>query len=125
MVSFQGDPTSSPHPLMAEKDAEGDPAPSKKQRTHIPPSDLPSATRYEKSYMHRDVLTHLFVADRIVITASNDGVIKFWDRSLKTDTNELVLLKQYKAHQGNITASAVSYDGAWLATAGGDHTLKI
>ena len=109
---------------MTEKDVDENPIPLKKQKTLMPPPDLPSATRYGKSYMHRDILTHVFVATKTVITISNDGVIKFWDKPVKT-SGELTFLKQYKAHQGTVTAAAVSYDNAWLATAGQDNSLKL
>lgn len=110
--------------FMAEGDEKENPVPLKRQRTHAPPPDLPSAARYEKSYMHRDILVHVFVAGKIVVTISNDGVVKFWDKPVKI-SGELTLLRQYKAHQGSITATAVSYDNAWLATAGQDNYLKF
>jgi hypothetical protein len=42
-------------------------------------SFLPSSHYYERSYMHRDVLTHIIVTSTdFLITASQDGHIKFW-----------------------------------------------
>jgi len=62
---------------------------------------LPSAERYEWSYMHRDVVTHVQVtASDFVATASADGVLKFW----KKVNGGMDFVKQFKAHSG-----AVSY----------------
>ena len=41
--------------------------------------DLPNCERYEKSFMHRDVVTHTVTCKGgFIITASADGHIKFW-----------------------------------------------
>lgn len=43
--------------------------------------NLPCAESYEKSYMHRDVITHCIVTSSdFIITASCDGHIKFWKK---------------------------------------------
>lgn len=48
--------------------------------------NLPGAESYEKSYMHRDVITHCIVtASDFVVTASCDGHVKFWK---KVETGE-------------------------------------
>jgi hypothetical protein len=50
-----------------------------KELDNLHASYLPSSDYYERSYMHRDVLTHLIVtATDFLITASQDGHIKFW-----------------------------------------------
>ncbi len=42
-------------------------------------SFLPSSDYYERSYMHRDIVTHIIVTQTdFLITASQDGHIKFW-----------------------------------------------
>ncbi|KHG14061.1 Peptidylprolyl isomerase domain and WD repeat-containing 1 [Gossypium arboreum] len=42
---------------------------------------LPSANMYEKSYMHRDVVTHVAVSSAdFFITGSVDGHLKFWKK---------------------------------------------
>ena len=42
-------------------------------------SFLPSSDYYERSYMHRDVLSHILVTQTdFLITASQDGHLKFW-----------------------------------------------
>jgi peptidylprolyl isomerase domain and WD repeat-containing protein 1 len=43
--------------------------------------NLPSGENYEKSFMHRDVVTHVLVTPTdFIITASQDGHIKFWKK---------------------------------------------
>ena len=43
-------------------------------------ADLPDAHNYEKSFMHRDVVTFTAVAGNtdFAVTASCDGHVKFW-----------------------------------------------
>lgn len=54
--------------------------------------NLPSSETYEFSYMHRDVVTHIVVTKTdFVITASQDGHLKFWKKQVKHGT--LMLLK--------------------------------
>lgn len=49
------------------------------QLDHLYASLLPSSDYYERSYMHRDVVTHVLVtATDFLITGSQDGHIKFW-----------------------------------------------
>jgi hypothetical protein len=50
-----------------------------KELDNLYASYLPSSDYYERSYMHRDILTHLIVTTTdFLITASQDGHIKFW-----------------------------------------------
>lgn len=45
--------------------------------------NLPSSETYEFSYMHRDVVTHVVVTKTdFVITASQDGHLKFWKKQV-------------------------------------------
>ena len=48
-------------------------------------ADLPDAYNYEKSFMHRDVVTFTAVAGNtdFAVTASCDGHVKFWCESQK------------------------------------------
>eukprot|EP00966_Prymnesium_polylepis_P007160 165289-Prymnesium_polylepis.1 len=42
---------------------------------------LPSAEMYERSYMHRDHVTHVLTTSTdFIVTASRDGQIKFWKK---------------------------------------------
>ena len=64
---------------------------------------LPSAQMYEKSYMHRDTVTHIVVAQaaEFIITGSVDGHLKFWKKRQKG----VEFAKHFRAHLGPITGS--------------------
>ncbi len=64
---------------------------------------LPSAEMYEKSFMHRDVVTHAAVAADIdfIITGSADGHIKFWKKRPK----DVEFAKHFRAHVSAITGA--------------------
>lgn len=58
---------------------------------------LPCAESYEKSYMHRDIITHCVVAATdFIITASCDGHIKFWK---KVEVG-IEFVKHFRSHLG-------------------------
>ena len=44
--------------------------------------NLPSVDQYERSFMHRDIVTHMAVSKNteFVISASADGHVKFWKK---------------------------------------------
>lgn len=45
--------------------------------------NLPLSETYERSYMHRDVVTFVVVTKTdFVITASQDGHLKFWKKQV-------------------------------------------
>ena len=75
---------------------------------------LPLSDMYEKSYMHRDNVTHVVVTPRsqFVVTASSDGHLKFW----KIIPGGLDFVKHYKAHLSPIMSVAASADGSRLCT---------
>ncbi|KAK8960794.1 hypothetical protein KSP40_PGU012408 [Platanthera guangdongensis] len=65
---------------------------------------LPSAHMYEKSYMHRDVVTHVAVsAADFFITGSYDGHLKFW----KKKPTGIEFAKHFRSHLGPIEGLAV------------------
>jgi len=77
---------------------------------------------YEKSYMHRDWVTHILVtASQFVVTASRDGQLKFW-KKLQTG---IEFIKHFRAHLAPFAGVAASSDGAMLATTAGDRGLKV
>ena len=80
--------------------------------------DLPSSGRYETSYMHRDVITHVVMTPvtEFVITASKDGHVKLW----KKMRFGIEFVKHYHAHAGEVLDVGVSGDGLWLCTTGND-----
>jgi peptidylprolyl isomerase domain and WD repeat-containing protein 1 len=86
-------------------------------------SELPLADMYERSYMHRDVVTQVAVARAtdFVVTASADGHIKFW----KKQATGIEFAKHFKAHVGPVTGLAVSEDGALCASISTDRTAKV
>lgn len=55
---------------------------------------------YERSYMHRDVVTHAVVAADVdfLITGSADGHIKFW----KKRATGIEFAKHFRAHMGPV-----------------------
>uniref|UniRef100_K3W5S2 peptidylprolyl isomerase n=1 Tax=Globisporangium ultimum (strain ATCC 200006 / CBS 805.95 / DAOM BR144) TaxID=431595 RepID=K3W5S2_GLOUD len=122
-------------PPSDDEDDDGGPMPmpmfaAKKAKKHkslpfesVFVSNLPSAAMYEKSYMHRDVVTHVAVAleTQFLITASRDGHVKFWKKMAKG----IEFVKHYKAHLGEILGLAVSRDGLRLSTTSTDQHIKF
>ncbi|XP_008227466.1 PREDICTED: peptidyl-prolyl cis-trans isomerase CYP71 [Prunus mume] len=83
---------------------------------------LPSAQMYEKSYMHRDVVTHVAVSSaEFVVTGSVDGHLKFW----KKKAIGIEFAKHFRSHLGPIEGLAVSVDGLLCCTISNDHSVKI
>lgn len=59
--------------------------------------NLPNTECYEKSYMHRDALTHVLVTKSdFVVTASCDGHLKFW----KKGEEGIDFVKHFRSHLG-------------------------
>jgi peptidylprolyl isomerase domain and WD repeat-containing protein 1 len=102
-------------------------APKKKKRKlpheKLYISALPASPRYYKSLMHREQVSYAIITPYtdFLITTSVDGVVKFWKKS----TEGVEFVKEYKAHNGEITSVSVSQDGRSFATAGVDGTVKI
>lgn len=83
---------------------------------------LPSANLYEKSYMHRDVVTHVAVSTAdFFISGSADGHLKFW----KKKPIGIEFAKHFRSHLGPIEGLAVSIDGMLCCTISSDKSLKI
>jgi len=85
--------------------------------------NLPCTESYEKSYMHRDTITHVDVTRTtdFFITASADGHVKFW----KKREEDVEFVKHFKAHLGCIEDTCSSVDGSLYATIGEDKALKV
>ena len=64
---------------------------------------LPCALMYERSYMHRDTVTHVAVARtaEFFMTASCDGHLKFW----KKRPEGVEFAKHFRAHLGPVTGA--------------------
>ncbi|KAK9897692.1 hypothetical protein P389DRAFT_60626 [Cystobasidium minutum MCA 4210] len=91
--------------------------------------NLPSADRYYKSFMHRDVVSFVSVTRTdFVLTASVDGHLKFWKKKDPADSDAsgstsgvgIEFVKHYRAHLGPILALPVSADGTLAATISAD-----
>ncbi|XP_004294470.1 PREDICTED: peptidylprolyl isomerase domain and WD repeat-containing protein 1-like [Fragaria vesca subsp. vesca] len=82
---------------------------------------------YEKSYMHRDVVTHVAVSPaEFVVTGSVDGHLKFW----KKKPIGIEFAKHFRSHLGPIEGLAdfalqVSADGLLCCTISNDLSVKI
>ncbi|XP_013401438.1 peptidylprolyl isomerase domain and WD repeat-containing protein 1-like isoform X2 [Lingula anatina] len=84
---------------------------------------LPCAESYERSFMHRDVLTHVEAArTEFVVTSSVDGHVKFWK---KKEDEGIEFVKHYRGHLGSILDMAVSPNGELCCTIADDKTLKV
>ncbi len=58
---------------------------------------LPCAELYEKSFMHRDIVTHVATTKtEFIITGSQDGHVKFW----KKQPVGIEFVKHFRAHLG-------------------------
>ena len=85
-------------------------------------AELPSAEMYEKSFMHRDHVTHIVVTSTdFVVTCSRDGQLKFW----KKMQMGIEFVKHFRAHLSPITGIAATIDGSLLATVAGDKAFKV
>uniref|UniRef100_UPI00358DE951 peptidylprolyl isomerase domain and WD repeat-containing protein 1-like n=1 Tax=Myxine glutinosa TaxID=7769 RepID=UPI00358DE951 len=85
--------------------------------------NLPSATMYEHSYMHRDIITHVVITKTdFIITASQDGHVKFWK---KKEDEGVEFVKHFRSHLGIIEGVATSSEGALFCSIGDDKAMKI
>lgn len=85
---------------------------------------LPKAKMYERSFMHRDTVTHICVVPSdppYVVTASRDGHVKFW----RKQPVGVEFVKHIRAHMGPVAGLAASPDGLTLVSIGVDKGLKI
>ncbi|XP_022820066.1 peptidylprolyl isomerase domain and WD repeat-containing protein 1 [Spodoptera litura] len=84
--------------------------------------NLPSSETYEFSYMHRDVVTHIVVTKTdFVITASQDGHLKFW----KKQEEGIEFVKHFRCHLAPISHVATKTTGTLLCTASPEKTIKV
>ncbi|CAB4001622.1 peptidylprolyl isomerase domain and WD repeat-containing 1 isoform X2 [Paramuricea clavata] len=61
--------------------------------------NLPSSESYEKSYMHRDFITHIVATGTdFLVTASCDGHVKFW----KKTEEGIEFVKHFRSHLGTV-----------------------
>eukprot|EP00928_Gymnodinium_smaydae_P086927 TRINITY_DN71310_c0_g1_i1.p1 TRINITY_DN71310_c0_g1~~TRINITY_DN71310_c0_g1_i1.p1 ORF type:complete len:679 (-),score=184.72 TRINITY_DN71310_c0_g1_i1:78-2114(-) len=94
------------------------------KKAHVFIDNLPKGEMYEKSFMHRDVVTHCVFSSNtgFLITGSADGHIKFWKKQFEG----IEFVKHYRSHvNGALTSMALSPDGRLLVTVGEDSALKL
>uniref|UniRef100_A0A1B6LLZ5 peptidylprolyl isomerase n=1 Tax=Graphocephala atropunctata TaxID=36148 RepID=A0A1B6LLZ5_9HEMI len=84
--------------------------------------NLPNSESYEKSFMHRDVITHIVATKtEFIITGSCDGHVKFWKKM-----EELIeFVKHFRSHLGAITDMTANYNGTLLCTVATDKSVKV
>ncbi|KAG9009450.1 hypothetical protein FRB93_005386 [Tulasnella sp. JGI-2019a] len=83
---------------------------------------LPSADRYSKSFMHRDVLNFVTVTKKdFIITTSVDGHLKLWQKQ----TEGIEFVKHYRAHMAPIVHVSASADGTLFASVAEDGSTKV
>ncbi|EAA10133.4 AGAP008660-PA [Anopheles gambiae str. PEST] len=84
--------------------------------------NLPDAECYEKSFMHRDTITHLVVTkSEFIVTVSVDGHVKFW----KKMELGIEFVKHFRSHLAPINCLAVNCSGTYLCTASVDKSIKV
>lgn len=86
-------------------------------------SHLPSADRYAKSFMHRDVINFVVVTrgTDFIVTTSTDGHLKLW----KKQEVGIEFVKHYRAHLQPVIGVSASADGTLLASVSEDGTAKV
>lgn len=109
---------------------------------HLYLERLPASPYYEKSIMHRDLVSHVLCTEEgLFVTGSIDGFLKFWRRPTleigsvaaaaaatklsRERPAALESLKVFKAHTGPICGMTFTKKGDLLASVGADRTLKV
>lgn len=105
--------------------------------------DIPLSSHYQVSYAHKAVVTFVEYSLKhdMVLTASQDGIIKFWKRTSPTSSSALTVdsikaaesygqcvefIKSYIAHTAPPTALTMSQpDGDVAASVGEDNIIKF
>ncbi|KAH9936366.1 uncharacterized protein B0H18DRAFT_950676 [Fomitopsis serialis] len=83
---------------------------------------LPSADRYYKSFMHRDVINfNIMTKTDFLLTTSVDGHLKLW----KKQEHGIEFVKHYRAHLAPIVGVTASVDGQLFASVAEDGTAKV
>ncbi|KAI0050418.1 peptidyl-prolyl cis-trans isomerase [Auriscalpium vulgare] len=99
----------------------------KKKRKVLPHEKLyldhmPSADRYYKSFMHRDVINFCVVTRTgFIVTTSVDGHLKLW----KKQNTGIEFVKHYRAHIAPILGVSASADGQMFASISEDGAAKV
>ncbi|KAI0695992.1 hypothetical protein BC835DRAFT_1272557 [Cytidiella melzeri] len=105
----------------------GDNGSVKKKRKVLPHEKLyldrlPSADRYWKSFMHRDVINFVVMTKTdFLITTSIDGHLKLW----KKQEQGIEFVKHYRAHLAPVVAVSANADGQLFASVAEDGSAKV
>lgn len=84
--------------------------------------NLPCSSSYERSFMHRDIVTHVVATStQFLITGSVDGHVKFW----KKMEEGIEFIKHFRSHLGQITSLVANGQGTLLCSASNDKSLKV
>ena len=111
------------------KDAEPSEGPAAKRQktadfTQMYADALPNSHMYERSYMHTDTISHIFVTPRteFLVTGSIDGHVKFW----KKLPRDIIFVKHFRPHLVTISGMTVSsWDGQLVCTTSEDRSVKV
>ncbi|KAI0917240.1 hypothetical protein AcV5_007761 [Taiwanofungus camphoratus] len=113
-----------PMPMPAGNDGNGV---VKKKRKVLPHEKLyldhlPSADRYYKSFMHREVINFCVMTKTdFLLTTSIDGHLKLW----KKQEQGIEFVKHYRAHLAPIVGVSASADGQLFASIAEDGSAKV
>ncbi|KAK6589869.1 cyclin cyclophilin like peptidyl-prolyl cis-trans isomerase fused to WD40 repeats at the N-terminus [Cryptosporidium xiaoi] len=79
---------------------------------------LPNKNFYEYSLMHKAQVSHVIASSKtgFVITASTDGVIKFWKFEFNVNNTNLEYVKGFQAHKSEVSDIAISDCGLFLVS---------
>jgi peptidylprolyl isomerase domain and WD repeat-containing protein 1 len=86
--------------------------------------NLPRCDLYEKSFLHKELLTFVLSAPRkdLIFTFSDEGVIKFW----KKQFHLIEYIKTFKAHIGSVTCARLTESqDRMFTTSPFDKTIKV
>ena len=113
-------PPTAPTPATANKRSAAAAAQQHQHLLHL--ARLPSAAMYERSYMHRDHLTHLVLTpSAFLLTASRDGVVKWW----KKVRGGIEFVRQYRAHTSPLISLTVDAAGDNAVSVGCDQHMRF
>ena len=87
-------------------------------------AQLPTAKQYERSYMHREALSHILVSTKFdfVFTASVDGHLKFWRKAVQG----IEFVKTFRVNMSAITCMCLSPNEQRLATScSAEQSIKV
>uniref|UniRef100_A0A0M3IK59 WD_REPEATS_REGION domain-containing protein n=1 Tax=Ascaris lumbricoides TaxID=6252 RepID=A0A0M3IK59_ASCLU len=103
--------SSSTDPTNESEDGEGQS--SKKPKLKAVPFEaaylraIPRALQYEKSFMHRDTISHVIATQTdFIITTSIDGHLKFWK---KKHAEGIEFVKHFRCHLRKFSTVSINF----------------